>query len=294
MNKFICRIIVSFFKKSENTILALMTLLLLIILACLFFLADKIGTNAFTIFTAIICSIIASIVILIIYSLIDKKKETIIDIYNKFGLTNLYEKKTDAVADFNEALKKCKQRVWAIGITNKAFIKQQKNSFNNLIENNCSIDIKIVFWDDCSKIVNNNEVFKSIIDVQLALENQLSISCFNDILEQKLYKDIINTLKEIDNEIKEEYKENIEIGFITSPSNFSCLVIDDNVFFYPFLSTGESNSTPMILCDAKGIIGKSILEHYEYLFKSKPYYRNYKLKTISENLKNYENCSNWK
>ncbi len=293
MNKLICSTIVGFFKKSENTILSLVTLLLLIILACLFFLADKMGPNAFTIFTAIICSIVASIIILIIYNLIDKKKETIIDIYNKFGLTNLYEKKTDAVADFNKALKKCKQRVWAIGITNKAFIKQQKNSFNNLIENNCSIDIKIVFWDDCSKIVKNNEVNKSIIDVQLALENQLSISCFNDIREQNLYIDIISTLKEINNEIKEEFKKNIEIGFITSPSNFSCLVIDDNIFFYPFLSTGESNLTPMISCDADGIIGKSILEHYEYLFKSKPYYRNYKLNTISENLKNYENCSNW-
>jgi hypothetical protein len=290
MNQRIYSIFLKAVKTKEMIILFIFIILLAIIAILINFIIVK-----DTILISILSSMIASILILIIYKLLDAKKDSILDVYNKYGLKNIYSKKTDATSDFTDNILKAKNRVWAIGMTNKSFIKQQKENINNILKKKKPIDIKIIYWNDCTVIGGQDNISKSIIDVQLALENQNSLKCTADITEHKTIRDIHTSIKKLQESIDIVNHANIEIGFLSVPSSFSCLVVDDNVYFFPFLSNHESNISPMILCDANKTIGVSIINHFKYIFDQQVYYISKKLndKTFTHSgREDYEDCIN--
>jgi len=291
MNNFIYDTFVKLIKTNE-VILLLLSIIVLVIIVILIELANVQDTIAIS----VLSSMMASILILIIYKLLDAKKDTILKIYNKYGLKNLYSKKTDATDDFSKKIMQAKNRIWAIGMTNKSFIKQQKENLNVILKKQDNIDIKIIYWNDCTLIEKQDKISKSIIDVQLALENQNSITCTSDINSQNTIREIHNSIQILKQDIDENKYPKIEIGFLSVPSSFSCLVIDDDIFFFPFLSGNESNISPMILCDAKKEVGKPIINHFTYIFKQKWYYNSKKLSDnsfITGNGKD-EDCLNGK
>lgn len=275
MNKYLCEQISQTFK-SGKTIVFFIILALLTIITVI----TNSGTEDKSIFiTAVLPSIVASLVIIFVYQLIDAKEKTIVDIYNQFGLKNIYVKKADATADFKDDIRKAKQKIWAIGMTNKSFLRDQTDNIVKALEKK-ELDIKIVYWNDCVQMGKKEEICNSIIDIQSALEkNSESINPLNTI------QDINTAIKRLQSKVHGEVQDFVEVGFLSTPSSFSCLVVDDNVYFFPFLNSCESNITPFLLCDANKSIGKAIIDHFKTTFQNKTFY-------ISRKLSDYEDCSN--
>ncbi|MFW2516357.1 hypothetical protein [Aliarcobacter butzleri] len=275
MNNMIVALLLKTFKSKEIWVLII---LLVLFIGMAFLVKYTINDNSLEI--SVLASMIASIVILLFYRFFDAKDKINIDIFEKFGVKDLYSKKTEAVSDFTNSIKKAKKRVWAIGMTNGAFIREQQDHIANNLKKNDRLDVKIIYWDDCTKVIKQDNN-KSIIDIQKALESQLSINCLNDINDGNSMKEIQDSIKQLKTKISVEHQERIEIGFLSIPSSFSCLLIDDDLYFFPFLCGRESNIAPMIRCDAQKDIGQPIVKHFEHIFKQKGIYTQIKLDSSS-------------
>ena len=270
MDKMIVNSIIKLFKMKEIWILLIFLSVFIVITVLIAYIDNT------SVILSVLTSIIASIIMLFVYRFFDGKDRINTDIFEKFGVKNLYSKKTDAVIDFTNCIKKAKKRVWAIGMTNGAFIREQKDYIADNLKENKELDVKIVYWDDCTKVIklNNN---KSIIDIQKALETQMSINCLNDINDSNTMKEIQDSIRQLKNKISVEHQGKVEIGFLSIPSSFSCLLIDDDLYFFPFLCGKESNIAPMIRCDAQKDIGQPIVKHFEHIFNQKGIYTQIKL-----------------
>jgi hypothetical protein len=275
MNKMIVNLLITIFKMREVWILLIFLGLFMIIAVLV---KNYIDNNSLEI--SVLSSMIASILILFFYRFFDGKDRINTELFEKFGIKDLYVKKTDAVDDFTDCIKKAKKRVWAIGMTNGAFIREQKDNIANILKSNDELDVKIVYWDDCTR-VTKQENNKSIIDIQKALESQLSITCLNDISDSNTILTIQNSITQLKTKISAEHQERVEIGFLSIPSSFSCLLIDDDLYFFPFLCGKESNIAPMIRCHAQKDIGQPIVKHFEHIFEQKGIYTQIKLNSSS-------------
>ncbi|WP_151950683.1 hypothetical protein [Aliarcobacter butzleri] len=270
MNKMIVNLLIGLFKMREVWILLIFLCLFIVITILLNYIDNS------SIILSVLSSIIASILILFCYRFFDGKDRINTKIFKKFGIKDLYSKKTDAVDDFTDCIKNAKKRVWAIGMTNGAFIREQKDNIANTLERNDGLDVKIVYWDDCTKVIKRDNN-KSIIDIQKALESQLSINCLNDISDSNSIQTIQGSIVQLKAKISVEHQERVEIGFLSIPSSFSCLLIDNDLYFFPFLCGKESNISPMIRCHAKKDIGQPIVKHFEHIFEQKGIYTKIKL-----------------
>jgi hypothetical protein len=169
------------------------------------------------------------------------------DIFSARGINDEYEKR----------ILKAKNRIWAIGMTNSNLKKYQLSNILSRISSNENIDVVISFWAHDSKFhieyISQNEI--SIINQQLLIEDKKTIG-------QNVITGSCNEIKAEYQKIKNLKAGNLKLVEMTLPSNFTCFIIDDDVFFFPFLSTVESTSSPTILCNINRGIGKDIFEHF--------------------------------
>lgn len=156
--------------------------------------------------------------------------------------------------DYTKRILKANKRIWAIGMTNTNVIKNQLEHILSRISSE-SIDIIFSFWAPDSSFKKEYKSTKeiSIINQQLHIEDGKVITS-GAILSK--YDTIIQGFEKVN--LK---KGKLSIVEMTLPSNFTCFVIDNDVFFFPFLSTVESTSSPTILCKADRGIGEAIFKH---------------------------------
>jgi hypothetical protein len=165
-------------------------------------------------------------------------------------IVNLYQKLT----------KKAEKRIWAIGMTNRHFIDQHKDSITKALQNH-NIDIVIAFWNPTStieSIINGKQKKHNMLDIQYALEDAASSNTnWEDSIKERQRK--------FKNHIEENspLKGELRIVDLSHPTNFTCFVIDDELFFFPFLSGPESTNDPTIHCNITDGIGKRIYDHFD-------------------------------
>jgi hypothetical protein len=184
-----------------------------------------------------------------------------------FELRNIFSQRgaPDILAVYESIIRNATKRIWAIGMTNRHVIDQHTDSIVNAIRRH-PIDVRIAFWNPASKIQiahREEDKLASLIDIQCELEDGAAGHANWD-----------STIKGRQNRLKARVEESgscegmIRIINISLPSNFSCLVVDEDLFFFPFLSGPESTNDPIIHCSANGGIGKRVYEHFERIMES--------------------------
>ena len=185
--------------------------------------------------------------------------------YNEFvetyKLKNIYNQRgsTEIVDKYKKLIENAKKRVWAIGMTNRHLLEQHNEKIKqNLLNKN--IDIVIAFWNPTSKInskINGEYAEFNMLDIQHLLESShVGDTDWEQQINnrQRNFKNHINLLQNIKGEIR--------IVNLSHATNFSCFLIDDDLFFFPFLSGPESTDDPIIQCAINDGIGARIYEHF--------------------------------
>jgi hypothetical protein len=164
---------------------------------------------------------------------------------------------------YDDLISKATQRVWAIGMSNKCFHERHKHTVQKIL---CSraVDIRVVFWDPQTSIHRSepNNLDMRILDIQNTLEGNIEI-------EDKWEDDIGERYKSLFNGINNnEIRGNMSVFYWSLPTNFSCMVVDSSVFFFPYLAAGESWQQPMLYSSSQTGIGKNIVKHLTKIFDS--------------------------
>jgi len=207
-----------------------------------------------------------------IIEMIQSAKETLTNEYHtniaiNQGVRTIFSQKgsEEALDVYETNLKQAKNKIWAFGMTNSNLVYQHLDIFIGLISKQ-NIDIVIVFWSPYSKLLTPKHSTKErpIISVQEMIESEspnLSTNVKHVVDRQK---SIIDRVSKISNK-----KGRLRIINISVVNNFSTFVIDDHVFFFPFLHGPHSNNEPIIYCDADKGMGKKIVLHCSMLLDSK-------------------------
>lgn len=220
--------------------------------------------------TAVTGSVLASTIFLCIQWLISKlqeaEKDTYLFSYERLvdlnGIKDIHSQRgnPEILALYRKCVENAERRIWAIGMTNRHF-KNQHYSNALVLAQKSKIDIKIAFWHPSVSLVNDDTGAKiNILELQQKLEGGI-----------QYYADWKKGIEEVQNEIILLAKKDKLIGevgiynFMTA-ANISCFIIDDDVFFFPFLARTESTNDPMIHCTAEIGVGKTIDEHFGKLF----------------------------
>lgn len=166
------------------------------------------------------------------------------------------------IKEYQEKLKNASSRVWAIGITNRHLLNQHLSSIMQLISTK-KIDVMIAFWNPETEIVlspgTNKKTYKAV-DFHSLIEHGTQ-SSYSELIQnqQKNIKDKTDAIKNTQGHIR--------VLSLSTLTNFTCFIIDDDLYFFPFLARAvESTNDPTIHCSVQTGLGKIIIQHFEQLF----------------------------
>lgn len=179
------------------------------------------------------------------------------------GVKTVYEQRgsTEIIDLYKSLIEKSTRRIWAIGMTNRHFCDQHFNVILPKVKSK-GFECIISFWDPNVKMIGS-DFEENIFGMQEIVEkNKNKGSNYLDTIEER----VRNLIHEI--EQHKSLKGSIKLLYTCTPTNITCFVIDDDVFFFPFLSNPESTNSPTIHCDATIGIGHQILAHFESVFEN--------------------------
>ena len=224
--------------------------------------------------TAVFGSLLAASIFLLVQFIIritgeakDKiHKEQYNHLCEEQGIKKIYAQRgSNEIVDLYKSLiKKSSRRVWAIGMTNRHFCDQHFDIILPKIKSIKDFECIVSFWNPNINLVSSDSTFhENIISIQEMIENGVSnradyVSVLNERTDRLTQK--INDVN--------YPKGSIKLIYTSIPTNFTCFVIDNDIFFFPFLSSPESTNTPTIHCDATIGIGLQILNHVDSITKN--------------------------
>lgn len=233
------------------------------------------GMSAETI-RVISLSVMSCFVFFSIQSMVDKLGSATDDIYKEFyselgnthGIVRVHTQRggdgTNAI--YSEYLSRARRRVWAVGMTNRRVISKHGQTICRLLKTH-DITVKIAFLDPRSSLemhIDGGDAGIQRVQIPLlAIQSRLEgdpPSTSDD------WKETISARcnEILDNfEDSESVKGKLTFALVSSVTYFSFFLIDDVIFFFPFLSSEDSSNFPIIECSALKGVGKSLLEHVE-------------------------------
>ena len=171
---------------------------------------------------------------------------------------------TEIVSFYRRVVATARTRIWAIGMTNKHFVEQHLDTVLEVVESR-SVDFVLAFWDPESLVTMSNGGRPwSIVELQSCIEGAADGS------EQwaRVVKDrevrVVERVEQLS-----RLRGTVRILRVTLPTSISCLVVDDSVFFFPFLARADSTNDPAIYRSAEGTVGSALVEHFEGVFEDK-------------------------
>ena len=181
--------------------------------------------------------------------------------HDRFGIKEAFEHRGEPVTleRYQEALQRASRRIWAIGMTNKRFVSSHSAAVQRALRRSSGMDVKLVFTDDTLVLRwDGGEI--SAVELQTQLEEKAPGTGGSPYLSSFVQK------------FKAAHGSGdlgrLQIFKLRSSFQFTCFVIDDDVFFFPMLARHGSAQDPTLLVDANGILGQALLNHFEGLFQS--------------------------
>lgn len=219
---------------------------------------------------AVTASVLASTLFFCIQSVInylrDGKDDTYKYVYEKmvdgFGVKEIYDQRgsTDIQEQYKSRIAASTRRVWAFGMTNRHFVDQHFEKLEDLLVNR-DVDVLISFWNPAAYLVDESTGDKNnILEIQQKLESNLTYDADWKNAIEKVQERLVGRVKKLTN-----IKGALRVANITTPCNFSCLIVDDDIFFFPFLAGPESTNDPMLHCTTTIGIGNAIFNHFNKL-----------------------------
>lgn len=156
-------------------------------------------------------------------------------------------------------IEKARERIWAIGMTNQKMISDRAVQIIEAVKKHPSLDVVIAFWSPKAKLVIADQPGISISDVQTMLEKWTTVAAATerDIEERQQF------VCRLINDSRKEIRGRVRVVNLATPSAFTAFVFDEQVFFFPFLCTSYSTSTPTLLGAADQGLGRAIVEHFD-------------------------------
>lgn len=183
------------------------------------------------------------------------------------GLKDLFQQRGsgDAVHLYGRLIESARARVWAAGMTNRHFADQHSERLGDLLRAR-SVDVVVAFWEPRAFLITREPdgAKHRILSVQSTLEHSQA---------QEWDTVVANTQRRIGQVVGSPITGTLRILNISHVCNFSCLIIDDDVFFFPFLAGPDSTNDPTIHCRADIGIGKAIVDHLAELFAAPAFSR---------------------
>ncbi len=186
-------------------------------------------------------------------------------LHENYGVKEAFDSRGDDKIKlrYDDLISKATYRVWAIGMSNKCFHERHKSTVQKLLYTR-AVDIRVVFWDPQTSIHRSgpNKLDMRILDIQNMLEG-------NTKIEDKWKNDIEMRYKGLFEGINNnKIRGNLSVFYWSLPTNFSCMVVDSSVFFFPYLAAGESWQQPMFYSSSQTGVGKNIVKHLTKIFDS--------------------------
>lgn len=235
----------------------------------------------------------------------DTYEQTYRTLVEEFGLNTIYKLKggNDALHEYKRVVENAKRRIWAVGMSNRNFSRQHMGKILDLLKRNPSVDVVIAFWNPNAYLVIEEDGQGEVEQLGGTGEDAGEASGFVSaegstsgatpksvvtkppvkmpvfVAQAKLEEREPNSAKEI-RDRQHELEEMIEkersaiqghlrILNLSMVTYISCMVIDQEVFFFPYLSGDDSNGSPMIYCDATRGIGEQVFGHIDNLINNK-------------------------
>jgi len=179
--------------------------------------------------------------------------------HNDWGLVEIFGQRgePDVQKLYKSLIKKSTKRIWAIGMTNGSCIDQHLA----LILERCSkvpdIDVKLVYWDPGTKITVRQEPAVAIMEIQARLELKSATSTDWVTKMEAHLEFVTDSIRDAGS-----LRSVIRIYKLSLVTNISCFIIDEHVFFFPFLARSASNLDPHMHFSSEKGIGELITQHY--------------------------------
>jgi hypothetical protein len=193
------------------------------------------------------------------------------EIHTKFGVKKIYQKRGDEITGrlYKAKIEKAKSRIWAIGMSNGAFLTQNLDTLRNLLLIG-ELDVRIAFWDpylvvkrSAGNLLDPQDEFEFYaMDIQHKLEGNATAQ------REHWAEEIEGRVKNIFDELG-ELSAKIHVYLTAIPTNFTCLITDDDIFFFPFLGAMGSWEQPTIHISANTEIGGMIVNHFNALLSER-------------------------
>lgn len=173
------------------------------------------------------------------------------------GIEKIYLSKSEpeVINDYKSTISNAKKRIWALGLSNNQFVEQHLASIKDRMHKHNDLDVRVVFFDPDARVSRKEEI------VDYPLVNLFDYP-HNIYESNKREYDIYKFSKKItsDKEVQ------VKAYFALIPSYFSMMVVDDKVFFFPFLVLPEdASSNPVMVINANTKFGNRLVDHVEHL-----------------------------
>jgi hypothetical protein len=215
------------------------------------------------------------------------------------GLNTVYMLKggDQACEEYRKAIGRARKRIWAFGMSNRNFSRQHIGTILDLLKRNPSLDVVIAFWNPDAYLcieANSKEQHKGVPQRPLAGDSakgkpdqllstipaaapniSLPVFVVQAMLEErapdsaKEIRDRQNELKELIERESSLIQGNLRILNLSMVTYISCMIIDQDVFFFPYLSGDDSNGSPMIYCDSSRGVGEQVAGHIDNILNNR-------------------------
>lgn len=171
-----------------------------------------------------------------------------LELHDELGIISGRSHRVDYLQQYQDLIRRARRRIWALGITNKAFLNTHRTEL--LQKATEKIDVVIMFLDPDAKLTAGALAQVPLLSVQEKLEGGQSTGSIADVRAR------LGPLMAA---------SHVRAMLISTPTQFSCLVIDDDVFFFPFTAPAVSSHQPMLHVRADRVVGSAIVGHLKVL-----------------------------
>lgn len=180
-------------------------------------------------------------------------------IHNEWGLVEIFGQRgeQDAQKLYKTLIAKSTKRIWAIGMTNGSCIDQHLVLILERCRKVPDIDVKLVYWDPDTKITVCQQPPVAIMEIQARLESKSATSTDWESKMDAHFKFVTSSILDAG-----PLWSDIGIYKLSLVTNISCFIIDNHVFFFPFLARSASNLDPHMHFYSEKGIGELIAKHY--------------------------------
>jgi hypothetical protein len=217
-------------------------------------------------------SFFAASLFLLLQSLIDAVAGAKEDVYkryyeavaDRYGVKALFSQRggDDVISLYSRLIASARSRIWAVGMTNRHFLLQHEEPIIEALRSH-RIDVRISFWDPDATIQAHGEATPLIGLQDLAETGGVRAgSDWSRVIKdrQRAFATSIAGAGPL--------RGAVRIMNSRSPAAFSCLIVDDDVFFFPFLAMPESTNHPTLHCGASSGVGRDVAKHVGLLFSN--------------------------